>query len=242
MSFAGRVGLSDGGVAGPGIQKPAFHWPAGDLATAPSPAPKPWSWPAGQLALAPNPAPAYQAPYQAPYQPPAQNNFVGNNTPSYGVGTPDSGGYGGTPQPEPQPKPVMSEGDWLAGDGEYQNQMTEYDNTLKDFLSRLATQKSDFQTDYNTANRGMAQNKERGMQNLGEDFTSRGLANSGLFNHSRDESLANYKQQQDGLDSAKTRAFSDFSQQGTDKQKATDQAKGNAKRSSLGRMSMAQQF
>ena len=182
------------------------------------------------------PAPAYrpQPQPQPTYSPPA--------TPSFGIGAPDSGGMGGAPQPEPQAQPVMSEGDWLSGDGEYQNQMTEYDNSLKDFLARLTTQQNDFTADYNTAARGLGQNRERGLQQVGEDFTSRGLANSGLFNHSRDEAVQQFDQQKSGLDSAKSRALSDFGNQRTDKTKATNQAKGNARLASLGRMSMNQQF
>lgn len=182
---------------------------------------------------------AAPAPYrQAAVSKPA----VQQNTPSFGVGAPSSGGYGGAPIPEPQAAPVMSEGDWLAGDGEYQNQMGEFDSTLKDFLTRLTTQENDFTTDYNTAKTGLGRNKERGMLNLGEDFTSRGLANSGMFNDERETVGQNFKDQETGLDNAKSRAFADFGNQRNDKTAATDQAKGNAKRSSLGRMSMAQQF
>lgn len=157
------------------------------------------------------------------------------------------GGGGGSsiasaPAPEPQAKPVMTEADWLAGDSQYQDQMTEYDNTLKDFLARLATQESDFDTDFGVAQKGFARNKEQGLLGLGEDFTSRGLANSGMFVNAQNESKARYQDQENGLNTSRTRAKADFGNQRTDKQKATDQAKGNAKKDSLGRMSMDQAF
>lgn len=149
---------------------------------------------------------------------------------------------GGAPAPEPQAAPVMTEADWLAGDSQYQDQMTEYDNTLKDFLTRLATQESDFDTDFGVAQRGFSRNKEQGLLGLGEDFTSRGLANSGMFAQAQTDSKARYQEQENGLNTSKTRAKSDFENQRTDKTKATDQAKGNAKKDSLGRMSMDQAF
>lgn len=201
----------------------------------------------------PSPA-AYQAqPSQYGYAPriggqgvyanqPLSAPSVTRNTPSYGIGTPTSGGYGGTPAPAPQSKPVISESDWLAGDGEYQNQLSQFDSSLQDFLGRLATQKTDFTNDYNTAMAGFGRNKEQGMQNLGEDFTSRGLANSGLFADSRNKTETMFKNQENAMTTARDRANSDFQNQENDKRKATEQAKGNAKLSSLGRMSMKQMF
>lgn len=142
----------------------------------------------------------------------------------------------------PQAKPVLSESDWLAGDGEYQTQLGQFEGSLKDFLDRLATQRSDFTTDFNTATAGLGRNKDQATLGLGEDFTSRGLANSGLFQKSRGDMNTNFETQEKGLGLAKTRAEADFTNQETDKRKATEQAKGNSKLASLGRMSMNQSF
>jgi hypothetical protein len=177
-------------------------------------------------------APAYQAP--APNPAPA--------TPSYGIGTPDSGGYGGAAQPAPQSTPVQSEPDWLAGDGDYQNQLSQYGTALSDFLARLTRQKSDFTNDYNTAKTGLDRNEQQGLQNIGEDFTSRGLANSGLFADSRQKAQQNFTDQRTGMNTARDRAMSDFSTQEADKRASTQQAQDNAKRASLGRMSQNQMF
>lgn len=172
---------------------------------------------------------------------PPQQSVI-QNTPTFGIGTPDSGGYGGAPQPEPKAAPVMSESDWLAGDSEYQNQLSQFDSSLQDFLGRLATQKSDFTNDYNTAMTGFGRNKDQGMLNLGEDFTSRGLANSGLFNDQRNKTETMFQGQENAMKTSKTRAEADFTNQESDKRKSTDQARGNARLSSLGRMSMKQMF
>jgi hypothetical protein len=136
----------------------------------------------------------------------------------------------------------MSEGDWLAGDGEYQNQMNEFGSTLTDFLARLTRQKDEFTQDYDVASKGLERNAAQGLLGVGEDFTSRGLANSGLFANAKKEAETGFQNQRDGMNVAKSRAFSDFDTQQRDKEASTEQARGNAKRSSLSRMAMNQSF
>lgn len=189
--------------------------------TAPANAPLP-KWGGSVLASAP-----------PPYRP---------QSPSYGIGTPTGGGMGGSPAPAPQTRPVMSKGDWLSGDSTYQNQMSEYGSSLNDFLSRLTTQQNDFQADYDVSKQGLARNQASGMQALGEDFTSRGMANSGLFDKAGQEAEANYGRQGSALDTARTRALSDFGNQRKDKEASTEKAKQNARSASLGRMASDQMF
>lgn len=180
-------------------------------------------------------------PYRsAPMPAPVQQQPIAS--PSFGIGSPDSGSYGGGGSPAPQAKPVMSEGDWLSGDGEYQNQMNDFGSTLTDFLARLTRQKDEFTQDYDVASKGLERNAAQGLQGVGEDFTARGLANSGLFGQAKREAETGFQNQRDGMNTAKSRAFSDFDTQKRDKEASTEQAKGNAKRSSLGRMAMQQAF
>lgn len=191
--------------------------------------------------------PTYNTPYSPPpqapaYQPQPAIQQQAPATPSFGIGTPDSGGMGGAPSPAPQSAPVISPDQWLAGDSTYQDQMGEYNGALKDFLARLGTQKAEFTSDYNTATQGMNRNRDQGMLNQGEDFTSRGLANSGLFSHAQDETAANFQRQSDGMKQAHDRTFSDFTNQEADKRKQIGSEINNAKSASLGRMSMKQMF
>ena len=182
--------------------------------------------------------------YSPVYSPPAAN-YGGQQqiaSPSFGIGAPTSGSYGGGGSPAPQSAPVMSEGDWLAGDSEYQNQMNEFGSTLTDFLARLTRQKDEFTQDYDVASKGLERNASAGLLGLGEDFTSRGLANSGLFANSRKEAETGFQNQRDGMNTAKSRAMTDFDTQQRDKEASTEQARGNAKRSSLSRMAMNQSF
>lgn len=185
--------------------------------------------------------PAYSQPYTpppAPYYPPAAIP----QTPSFGIGAPTGGGMGGSPAPAPQVKPVMSEGDWLKGDSTYQNQLSEYGTGLNDFLARLSTQKSDFMSDFNTSKEGWGKNRDAGLLSVGEDFTNRGMGNSGLFAKASDDAALTYKKQGDALDKGKDRAMGDFTNQEKDKRASTEKAKNNAKSASLGRMADDQMF
>ena len=188
-------------------------------------------------------APAYSPPPPPPaWNPPAQVQQSAPQTPSFGIGAPTGGGIANAPAPAPQVKPVIKPEDWLKGDSTYQDQLGQYGTSLKDFLARLTTQKNDFQTDYSTSKDGLARNQQNGLQALGEDFTSRGLANSGLFADSRNQAEGNYKRQGNSLDSARTRALGDFTNQEKDKRASNTSAINNAKQASLSRMSNSQMF
>ena len=183
-------------------------------------------------------APAYQAPaYQAPsYQ------AAVNNTPSFGIGAPTGGGYGGAPAPAPPPKPVISDSDWLAGDSQYQNALSGLDSTLQSFLARIAKQRDDFNTDYGTAVEGFNKNRDRQMLNLGEDFTSRGLANSGLFADARNRATSDFNTQKTGMETARDRSLADFGRQEQDRKDERSRQGESERLSSLARKAASMSF
>lgn len=242
--MANRVVL-DGGSA---PRKPSLQQVIGGAYNTPSYAPPP--------SIARPPAQNYQPrtpssyiapiPNYAPPQPqaPANTNWGGGGIASGGGGggmaNPGASGAGAAPS-TPAPKP-MSEGDWLAGDTEYQNELTGYDNTLKDYLARILTQEEDFKTDFGTAMKGFGRNRDRSLLGLGEDFTSRGLANSGMFADSQQKANTQFEEQENGLELSKTRGLADFGTQRSDKKRSTETQKGNARRSSLARMAQKEQF
>ena len=167
----------------------------------------------------------------------AGSGFNGSSVGATGGGTAQSAAVA-----VEKPKPQISEADWLSGDVEYQNEIKGYDDTLKDFLARITTQETDFKNDYGVAVKGFNRNKDRGLLGIGEDFTSRGLANSGMFADARTKANTQYKEQETGMKTAKTRGLADFTNQKSDKQRSTDTQKGNARRSSLARMAQKQEF
>ena len=136
----------------------------------------------------------------------------------------------------------MTPDQWLAGDSTFQGQQNDYNSQLTQFLSRLQQQKDDYNTDFQTAQNAFNRNKDQNLLALGEDWTSRGMANSGLFNQARDLANTNYTAQQNGMDTANKRALSNFDQQGNDRKSEIAQAIENARQNSLSRMAANQMF
>ena len=194
---------------------------------------------------------SYQNPYTPPpapaYYPPVQQApAVQQNAPSGGgfAGGGATGGssYGGGAAPAPSPRPIISEGDWLNSDSNYQDQTNQLNPALSDFLARLTKQRDNFKEDYNTSLAGLQRNQDRGMLNLGEDFTSRGLANSGLFAQARGQAEQGYTDQRNSANRAFERGNADFTTQEQDKRSSTSQALNNARSQSLARLAAQQAF
>ena len=189
------------------------------------------------------PPPAAQPGYSTmPYQPYPQ---IQNSPPGGGMAGGSVGGgssYGGAPAPAPSPRPIISEGDWLNSDSNYQDQTNQLNSALSDFLARLTKQRDNFKEDYNTSLAGLQRNQDRGMLNLGEDFTSRGLANSGLFAQARGQAEQGYTDQRNSANRAFERGNADFTTQEQDKRSSTTQALNNARSQSLARLAAQQAF
>lgn len=185
---------------------------------------------------------------ESPYIPPQRAYTPYTPIQQYPVNSGGGGGgqspatYDAQPAPQPQPKPVLSPAQWKAGDTALVAQNSELDNNYKDFLSRLNTQRGDFTRDFDVAKKGFDRNEAQGLLGLGEDFTSRGLANSGLFANANQEATANYQNQRDSMGNSRTRALADFTNQETEKKKATELARKNNESASLARMAQAQMF
>lgn len=191
----------------------------------------------GWEAYTPAPVQRIESPY-VPQQYPVYNGGGGGG----GYAAAPQSNYAAAPTPAPQPKPVMTSAQWKAGDTTLVSQNSELDNNYKDFLARLNTQRGDFTRDFDVAKKGFDRNEASGLLSMGEDFTSRGLANSGLFANANQEATANYQNQRDSMDNSRTRALADFTNQDQEKKKATELARKNNESASLARMAAQQSF
>ena len=186
----------------------------------------------------PAPAPGYST---MPYNPPYQGPAIPVGAAPGGANAP-SGGFGGAPAPAPAPRPVMSDADWLNSDSTYNDQKNQLNSALTDFLARLTKQRDNFSADYKTSLAGLQRNQDQAGLNLGEDFTSRGLANSGLFGQARNQLNQNFSDQRTAAGNAFSRGMGDFTTQEQDKRSSTNQALNNAKSQSLSRLAASQAF
>lgn len=190
---------------------------------------------------APAPAPVYQ-PYVPP-APPAPAPVYNPPAPSGGFngGGGNGGGGGGGYNPPPAPPPI-SKKDWLAGDDVFQGQKKDYAKELADFLSRLTVKEKEFRADYETAMEGLNRNAESGLEALGQDFTNRGLAYSGMFADANEEAEGGYQRQRKNMKTSKDRSLADFDSQRDDKKRSINLAEKNARLNALDRMAMDQMF
>lgn len=87
------------------------------------------------------------------------------------------------PQVAPGPvAPIVPSLDqYLGGDTTYLDQIRQFDRTLGDFIANLGTRKTRLTADYGENKRNMGQTHDKDIEQIKNDFASRGLIDSGLF-------------------------------------------------------------
>lgn len=131
--------------------------------------------------------------------------------------------------PPSPPKPVAPDlNKFLAGDSTYQRQLAAYNKSLADFGTDQGLAKSDYTTNYNNANRDIGLAKTEASKNLEDDYASRGLLKSGLYNTALGDLNSQYQNQTNDLNAQQTAFLAQLAQE-LNKYK-TDQGvqKGNA--------------
>lgn len=131
--------------------------------------------------------------------------------------------------PTAPPKPVAPDlNKFLAGDSTYQRQLAAYNKSLADFGADQGLARSDYTTNYNNASRDIGLAKTEAAGNLEDDYASRGLLKSGLYNTALGELNTQYQNQSNDLNAQQTAFLAGLAQE-LNKYK-TDQGvqKGNA--------------
>ena len=129
---------------------------------------------------------------------------------------------------------------WLGGDSDYTSQVSEYDRALQSFIDRIAGKKKMFNQDADDAMASTGRNQSMSLDNLGEDFGARGLAYSGLFDKSKQETNTRFNDAKGGIEKVRSRNLSDASNQEEDYRSENSISKTNAERASLARQAQRQ--
>lgn len=161
------------------------------------------------------------------------------SSPGYvtGGGSGGGGSFGATSTfsaPEP-PKPP-SEAEWLAGDGTYQEQLSEYDKALADFIARISEKEGQIKEDAKLALAANSRNRTTGMNNNAEDFASRGLINSGLYGQSSERLSDRYNESQGAIETNRSRGLGSIADERSNYEREVELSRNNARRSALQRM------
>lgn len=160
---------------------------------------------------------------------------TGSSSGSNGSRTPSNppGGDSKIIRPASPPKPVMPDTNtFLKGDSTYQRQLAAYAKSLADFQADQGLATTDYTTGYNSTRRDIGLAKDQAAGDLKNDYASRGLLQSSLYNTDLGELNQQYQNQYTDLDKQKTSFMSQLAQelqkynseQGTQKQNAQQEA------------------
>ena len=131
--------------------------------------------------------------------------------------------------PPAPPKPVTPDiNKFLAGDSTYQRQLAAFGKSLSDFQADQGLANTDYTTNYGNTRRDIGLAKTDASTNLEEDYASRGMLKSGLYNQALGELNQQYQNQYVDLDKQKTSFMDQLAQELKKYQGEQGVQKGNA--------------
>lgn len=131
--------------------------------------------------------------------------------------------------PPSPPKPVAPDiNKFLAGDSTYQRQLADFGKSLSDFQADQGLASTDYTTNYGNTRRDIGLAKTDASEGLEEDYASRGMLKSGLYNEALGELNQQYQNQYVDLDKQKTSFMDQLAQELKKYQGEQGVQKGNA--------------
>lgn len=129
-----------------------------------------------------------------------------------GVGSNRTGSISNYAPPPPPPAPPTLEA-FSAKDSTYQSQLAALKKALADYQAQQGQAKTQYLTSYAGDRKTLGENRTQGLDDLGNDFASRGLLQSGLYADSLSDLNSDFDKRQSALDQARA-AF--LASQGSD--------------------------
>lgn len=160
---------------------------------------------------------------------------VSSRTPSVSRGS--SGGGGGVTSPVTAPvkKPPVppSLADYLGTDSTYQQVVSGGKRSLNDFLSDLTRRKGEAGTQFDQTSASMEHDRTQQLEDLKNEFASRGLINSGLYGQEQGNFQQKFTEQQTALQQQQSALLADLLGQETNYRRENDLSLENAKQEAL---------
>lgn len=116
------------------------------------------------------------------------------------------------PAPPPPPKPPTNAA-YLGSDTTYQRQAAAYKKALADYSAEQGLSRTDYDTGYQNTRRDIGLSKADAMEDLQNDYASRGLLRSSLYNTDLGELNQQYQNQYTDLDKQRTGFLDQLMQQ-----------------------------
>lgn len=138
------------------------------------------------------------------------------------------------PITKPKPKPP-SISKFLAGDELFQQAIRGGNRTLQDFLSELNRRRGEAKTGFSQSQEQMEKDRVRQLDQMKQEFASRGLIHSGLFGQEQGKFQEDFQTQMQQLEQANTQLLSDILAQETNAKREQELAKELARQEALQR-------
>lgn len=117
-------------------------------------------------------------------------------------------------KPPAPPKPAApSSSAYLKSDTVYQRQLASYAKALADFQADQGLARTDYDTGYQSTNRDIGLAKQEASTNLQDDYASRGLLKSSLYNTALGDLNQQYQNQFNDLGKQRTSFFDQLGQE-----------------------------
>ncbi len=145
-----------------------------------------------------------------------------------------SGGSGGSRAVVSKPKPaaVPSLASYLGTDAAYQDVLRGSKRSLSDFLSELGRRRGEAGTQFNMTKSSMERDRTQQLEDLRNEFASRGLIQSGLYGEEQGKFQQQFAQQMQAMEQQQAALMADLLSQETnykrEQQLATEAAKQEA--------------
>ncbi len=152
------------------------------------------------------------------------------------------GGNGGrnrvtTPERAPSVPKIPSIAQYLGSDSTYQNAIRSGQASLKDFLSEMRRRKGDAGTQFTQTTASMERDRVQQLEDLKNEFASRGLIQSGLYGEEQGEFQQKFTDQMNTLKQQQAALLADLLAQETGYKRENQQAIELAKQQALARRS-----
>lgn len=184
---------------------------------------------AGRSARKPNPPQRRASPPQRRPSPPQRSYSPPSSPPQ----TPrQSGSVQSVTKPKPKPPGIKG---YLAGDEVYQQAVRGGKRSLQDFLSELTRRRGEAKTNFAQTSEQMELDKDRQLEQMRDEFASRGLIHSGLFGEERGNFLTDFQTQMDQLEQANSQLLGDILSQETNYRREQELAMEAARQEALAR-------
>lgn len=99
--------------------------------------------------------------------------------------------------------PIPSAAAFLGGDSTYQQQQSQYQKALSDFMAQQNTQRTQYDSQFKLDNNSLGDSRQQAEGGLTDDYAGRGLLNSGVYGKAYSDLESDYDTRQTQLQTAR---------------------------------------